>query len=441
MLGKSGSGGKSMTRAYGITLDEKLAAELCDVIYEQPHIAITKKYEQKATSAWDCTCAIVDRINDTTQYLNGITIEEWKYQLCPFDFFAFVSNADVLIGCIDTLAKIYSVDLSSEDQDTSIFNEPGHAEKGSDKKYFRYLRSLCVTHPINTDRHPEYQVGKFEYCPFVTWSKEQATDDRTDLRALVYTNDNDSNEPGFDKSISIRIPEVIEFVGYRYGLLRKIIDGIETHQQDFEQRFRKELMKMPEDFDQYTEYLSYFKKERKKRTGNYDDYEIFDYLIQLFDMNISDERNRVLFDEYRRAFRIAMTHEHNATQNMSWKGFLNTGIEDTDGSETTLLKKLFNPSPLSALSSSLSHNLNMVKHLGDNANSRKLAHIMLKNEEVQAFLANRVYLNEDLSDFELCLLINLALFKCAKEKQMPWLSALQQLDTVAANDICNTSVS
>jgi hypothetical protein len=419
---------RAMTRKYSIALDRKLVIDLRSVITERIHGSVIKRYEKRGTDAWDCICAIMERVEDTVEYLNSITIEQRKHPRSPFDFFDFICNADVLIGSIDKLAEIYDVDLLPEDRVISIFNKRGRNGKGTDKKYFRYLRSLCVIHPLDTSRHKEYQDGEFECCPFVVWNNGQADDPQADLWALVYTNDNSS----FDKGISIKIPEVIKFIEYRYALLGKVIEGIKVYLQGCDQQFRDELMKNPEEFEQYTEYLTYLKEERGKRTGNYSDYEIFDYVIRLFGMKISNKRNQALFDEYREAFRIAIAYEHNAVQNMEWSGLQNTGIGEPNEAETSLLHELFLLLPLGE-SASLSNDLSKLDALGYesgrfsasyDANVRWRAHLALENEEVLAFLGKAVYLDEGLSDFETFVLVQLALFQNAKQERAFWLAGL-----------------
>ena len=52
---------------------------------------------------------------------------------------------------------------------SSCFHNRGYTQNGNDKKFFEYLRSLVVVHPVETSRHTDYipKEDIMHICPFV----------------------------------------------------------------------------------------------------------------------------------------------------------------------------------------------------------------------------------------------------------------------------------
>lgn len=69
--------------------------------------------------------------------------------------------------CIKQLAKLFDVPDEKIKQSTNIFNQLDKDEKGTDERYFEYIRSLYSVHPIKTSRHKRYQDNKFECSLYV----------------------------------------------------------------------------------------------------------------------------------------------------------------------------------------------------------------------------------------------------------------------------------
>ena len=141
---------------FQISLDTDLAYKLRDTINSEQEISTKKRQtlrinkKEKEYPAWSLMCAIMDRIDDTVDYLNQLKLNTGKYPKSAFDFFDFMNQSSVMIDCIEIMAKIYEVSFDNENQSTEIFGEKGDNGKGTDKKYFDYLRSLCSVHPVET---------------------------------------------------------------------------------------------------------------------------------------------------------------------------------------------------------------------------------------------------------------------------------------------------
>lgn len=164
---------------------------------EERNITYNKRFYYKNNEehrAWDKICAIMDRLDDTVNYLNGLKLNIGKYKRSAFDFYDFMNNASVVVDCVKELATIFDVSDDEIKKSTDIFNQAGNDGEGTDEKYFAYLRSLCSVHPVETSRHKRYQDNDFECSPFVSWNTGLISfNDECDIYAVVYTSkDEDS---------------------------------------------------------------------------------------------------------------------------------------------------------------------------------------------------------------------------------------------------------
>ncbi|MDA2593827.1 hypothetical protein PDQ30_26750 [Bacillus cereus group sp. Bc065] len=125
---------------YQINLDTDILVALREKVNEQQHITIT--IDDGEYHTWDKFCAIMDRLDDTVDYLNELKLNTDKYQSSAFDFYNFINNAAVVVDCVLGLAKIFNVSDEEICNSTEIFNQLGNNGTGTDKRYFEYLRSL-----------------------------------------------------------------------------------------------------------------------------------------------------------------------------------------------------------------------------------------------------------------------------------------------------------
>ena len=120
-------------KTFQIHLDPRVIGDFDSALDAHEHIseqlsfvgeAFAKK-RYRNVPAWDCICACVSRIRDTVTYLNDQELGSMRYG-SAFDFINFISNAAVMLDCVDMLAKITGVDLSEEDARTEDFHQLGN---------------------------------------------------------------------------------------------------------------------------------------------------------------------------------------------------------------------------------------------------------------------------------------------------------------------------
>lgn len=313
-----------------INLNRNLCGELRNKINEYQHYSITKTHSIKKANGergWEKICAIMDRLDDTTLYLNSLELQKSNSILAVFDFYNFMNNAATLLDCIGFLSEIYDFDFSKEDEKNDIFNQTGKTGKGTDKKYFEYLRSLCSVHPIETSRHSEFQddYTKIECSPFVRWNDSALLGDKeNDLIAIVYTD----NPQHTSKDIGIKLFEVFSYIETRFNLLEQLIKHIDLYYKAIIEEYRVRPLKKDSDFSNYCDYLEYIKEEYAERINtSWEEY--FDFFIETMKCSFKNNINQQKLLKYQNAVKFGFTFFHKYLQE----------IPETDKYETTGLHK------------------------------------------------------------------------------------------------------
>ena len=417
------------SEVFQIFIDSHLANELREVVNSQLHFSVNQRKtleinrKKKEYPTWSLVCAIMDRLDDTMDYLCSLELNTGTYRRSAFDFFDFMAQATVIIDCIDMLAKIYDVSFSEENKSTDIFNERGKDGSGTDKKYFEYLRSLCSIHPVETSYYAKtYQDNDFESSPFVTWNDGRIYSIADgDIIARVYTNKNDD----YHKTVNINMEKIFEYVIRRYNYLEKIISAIrDLHQLQIDS-FVKTLIKAPDEFDSFVEYLINLKEEVDRRLGDDFSYE-YDYVISLFQLKLSNPNNASRYQKYCNIFRYAIPFEHNGIQNMNFDSCDCNGIQHPQRNiETTLFHELYSTNSQSDEARKYGYNIQKIGSLNYDSgyDNKQWAYCML--EEAKPFFEKYVTFDGAQGDFEHYALVQIALYfdslknKCLLNKNVP----------------------
>jgi len=404
-----------------IKLDPDLVRKLRDAVNSENHLASTKTIKTKGKNppvqAYNITCAVLDRVEDTVDYLNSLKLNSDNQSKSAFDFYNFMLNASVLIDCLDTIAKVYDVDLSTEDSSCDVFNKHGSNNKGSDKRYFEYLRALSSVHPNDTDRYiGEYQSGE-ECSPFAVWDRD-STPENPKLRMMVYPVSAGQPSIQSDKIITVSLKTVFEYVKTRYELINKIIAAIKDYNKNTLNSFKNKPIKKESEFNDYREYLGYLKEETLERMGlSNGPHCNLDYAQSVFDLDLSDNSNQDAYIKYCNALKYAISFEHNRLQSMCSNGCENTGIKQNtkDFIEgDTLLDCIVNCS-IYVKNNSMSTFDYLIEKLSDlddsqNPQEQDFVRGLVLNAPYADFFKKYVSFNESTPNHELYILTQIALY-------------------------------
>lgn len=400
---------------FEFNYDINLSRALRNAVNEKQNLSLDKTDVDKKIKgtyfAWDRICSIMDRIEDTINYVNSMKLGKQNGR-SAFDFYEFITCSSVLIDCIRKIGYIFNIEPSIFEEIESsqaIFGNK-YGTNGTDQKFFEYVRSLCVLHPSCTNRQKEYLCGsKFHCCPYVIWSEKMPILDKNDgrdLTAYIYT----SKKDGHTIRLPLYVNQFKEYLAEWINSIPKVIDAIKAYNEDVYENFRKEKVKSLNNFNNVKEYLLYLKEEYRKRFGD-DQSDIFDEYIRLFEIKLTNPQNQEKLEKYKNAIIYSVNFLQSAMQKMCFDGFDNTGIKYPDPSiETHLFFELCYIYSCESVFSKFSYNLEKVYYLNpqgpyhyyDKLYARQLL------EEVKPIINQFVLFNNNESDVETLILVHLA---------------------------------
>lgn len=407
-------------KTFQIHLDPALIERFHDLLGRHEHISeqisfVEKAFEKKkfrGLPAWDCICSCEHRIRDTVAYLNEQVLGAATYEYgSAFDFINFINNAATVIDCVDMLARIFGVDLSEENDRTGAFSQLGRNRKGTDQKYFRFIRSLCAVHPVETSRYAgEYQSSELVTCPYITWVKEPIfkTMWDCDLHAHAFTNAPNS----WGDDVCIHMDQVFDYIEFRYGLLEKVIEGLGRFQREAIARFCS--IPVPDRGRNETEgeFIDRLKSAELERFGSSNDF-IYDFAKKAVSFVPSNEVNLSAARRYAEAWRHALGLQLNILRDMSREGLEHVGIEGDETDWILFEHLLFSHSGAQELRG-FEYNLEKIHYLDGEHGPSDANWGRIKLREMDDVLGRRVVFGyESDSDDELYMLSRIALYEIA----------------------------
>ena len=303
-----------------LTLNPELNRRLREKINEWNNFTCEKKANFKSpekrgkfieTQAYNCICACLDRIDELVEHCNAL---ELKSLFGLYDIFNY---GQTLIDCISMISKIYNVPYEAEN-DISCFNQKGNDGSGNDEKYFKYLRSLCSVHPVETSQHKIYQGNEPEWCPYISGSGvvmrmlENINPElkNADYYAVVYRNDME-----FNKYVPIRVSQIIQYLSKRYEHIEKIVQAIDRYNDAQIADLIEKHIPLPEESDTYISYLLGLKEAFAERCGDKECYQIKEW-IGIMKAHFADEKMQSELQEFQETMKEGIKEIHNKLQNM-----------------------------------------------------------------------------------------------------------------------------
>lgn len=262
--------------------------------------------------AYNCLCACMDRIDELIAHCNILELNTL------FGLYDIFNYGQTLIDCIDMISKIYDVPDETEG-DISCFNQKGNDGSGNDERYFKYLRSLCSVHPVETSQHKIYQGDEPEWCPYILGCNKimpilaihnpELKD--ADYYAVVYRNDME-----FNKRVPIRISEIVQYLNKRYEHIEKVIRAIDRYNKDIVHKLIEKYIPAQEEFEDYVDYLFSLKDAIAERTGDKEDFHIKEW-IAVMKAHFANEKMQTELREYQEAVKLGIKEIHNNLQTMN----------------------------------------------------------------------------------------------------------------------------
>ena len=302
-----------------LTLDTSLSCELRNKFNENLTFSKAKTAKFKCPngadveqSAFNAVCAVLDRIDSLVVHCCSLEINSSTSGI--FAFYDLLNYGQTLIDCIELIAQIYDY-KSNVGISCSHFKNSGNNNKGTDEKYFKYLRSLCTVHPVETNHHKEYQGNQPEWCPYIgpvntvtAWALPIQYRN-ADFVAIIYRND-----MTLQKYLPIYVNQVFSYIESRYNEIKDIIEAIDNYNQDCIIKLKANSLMLPASFSSYDEYLRCLDKEIKVRYENC--CSIAKRWAAIFRTNFSDNKQQEALEQYKAALKEHIAYVHNALQTM-----------------------------------------------------------------------------------------------------------------------------
>lgn len=274
-------------------------------------------------------CAATDRIKEIIDGLNNKELHIRPHD-SAFEFYEYLSQSFVLIDAISIIAETITTEecdcksLLETKTSTKMITADDITGNGNDYKFCKYIRSLCSEHPVNTNQHKDYSE-KEEWCPFVSWS-----DKENEVIATVYS-------LGNTRIIRLSITELSQYISHYYNQLAWIIHCLEKYLERRKTSFRKKKLRDPNHFDNYLKYLAYLKKQNRLRMDSNSD--CLNLAERIISTDVSTD-NKTVYDHYVQCIKKALTFEHNRIQLATTEEYNCRGTKETN---TTLLNEILYP--------------------------------------------------------------------------------------------------
>lgn len=359
---------------------------------------------------WDVICSSMDRIQDTLLHLNTLEIGHCKNRTA-FDFIEFINCMSVVIDCIKKIDCFFNNNTRTT---ADLINSKNVFEqsKGDDIRYFEYIRSICSVHPANTNRHNLFQNGDiYQTSPYIRWTNgitPYLYDETYDLKITVY-----SSKLNFSSNcINLKVDDFVKYLSNWIEYINNIINNVLEFKNSRILELKKETIKDINDFNSITHYLDYLKVKFCERFGPFNNY-LFDKYKRVFSMSLSNKVNENKFTLYKNAIIYSLSFVRNSIINVSLSGYENSGIIGEDNYFTgSLFVALSYCEYYTNEFNDYEYHLEKLRCLQEDSIydelSKEHARFLIFN--MKPLINKYVYFNNDESDLETLLLIDLTLY-------------------------------
>lgn len=213
-----------------------------------------------------CVCII--RIRETSKYL-----EEFKFRKIndcgqAFDFYEFINCISIIEGCIESMFKVFDMDLSSYFKGKRIF-KISNRKKTGDLAFFKFIRSATSVHPAETTSHNKQTGHKFEVYPYAIWSG--CTFDffgerpkNTDIELISFN----CKTKGAYKRYYLSINEFYCFIDEMLESLAYLVPVVDSLAYSYKEKLCCKTLKYEKQFMKYSDYLKYLRDRLKKKNDD-----------------------------------------------------------------------------------------------------------------------------------------------------------------------------
>lgn len=232
---------------------------------------------------WNCICACMDWIELSVECINSMEYNDKNINIKTMQVHSYISSIDIICESVYQLHRVI-IDSKSipHKGDKSIFKNEWNMD---DNDYFKHIRAVFGAHPVNL----KGTRGSSEKY-FATWPTDWIYSEY-DFATRLYSNDKQKD----DIIIGFKFKQLEEYLNTRYKYLNFLIESLENIIKDYNIYKSNSVIKVS---DKPLEQLHILKEELSKRLENQYYKYIVDELIRIFNVEITEEKNIPVIDEY-----------------------------------------------------------------------------------------------------------------------------------------------
>jgi len=106
----------------------------------------------------------MDRMRNTVETINNMPVIHGKYNDDAIEFVSWIFYLDMLIACIEAVAKSFSVSIT---YDKDIFLKYHNQQNRTDMDFFRFIRAIVLPHALENEQYDK-KASIMEKCTFLT---------------------------------------------------------------------------------------------------------------------------------------------------------------------------------------------------------------------------------------------------------------------------------
>ncbi|MGG0935482.1 hypothetical protein ABHN11_05110 [Brevibacillus centrosporus] len=269
---------------------------------------------------WNIICSAMDWISVAADGLPEINLKTPKgfgyNHLETLNLMQYIITVDILA---ESIIQLFRVIDGSKPYPLSEDHEIFEQSKLSDDKYFKHLRAVFSTHPVNLNSVDGVKKEDDERF-FASWVAKNGVGN-DDFYVLLY-----SSDPAKDQvnPLGINIEDINLYAEKRYNLLRTLMDKVDQINIEHIQSCRKKIIPIANDPIEQIEILL---EENEKRFGkDYGYANGLHYLYSLLKVDTSpivNDSEKAVINEYKDFLRSLIPQIKDGLQDMlitsNWK--------------------------------------------------------------------------------------------------------------------------
>lgn len=196
-------------------------------------------------------CTIMDRYEDTIEYLNQLDLPNTPNQCNATDFIIWVNYADLIIACLKALNKRFVIPNNTtffRDDNIKInaklkdkLSQFFHIKQNNDDDYFRFIRAILLSHSLKIDAHKHFTQNLNAYSPLVRWNN---THDAIEITYYV------ADYKMKTQTITVKVQDAFNYLENRCGYLDYIFKYIEIENEKEKEKlkasYKEDFCSLPE---------------------------------------------------------------------------------------------------------------------------------------------------------------------------------------------------